>query len=76
MTPKDRIKTSMDHMTVAALELGTAYEEHGSIKATLIVNCQPTRKLGQLGITYNEDKPVLHNLVAILQELVKRVEGK
>lgn len=48
-----------------------AYEarQFREIQATLIVNCEQGRRLGRLGLQYDKDKVVLHNLVAILDSL-------
>jgi hypothetical protein len=53
-------------------KLGYAAHQYGEIRATLIVNCMEGRALYKLGITYDDKKTVLNNLVAILLDLLDR----
>ena len=50
--------------------------ELNEIRATLVVNCREGRRLSHLGISYQDDRPILHNLVRMLHELVERIDAK
>jgi hypothetical protein len=68
---------NFDEMTPAQVrEWGTKLAQQASewaqIKATLVVNCDPVRRLGRLGFEYEEHRSVLSNLVGILEGLADR----
>ena len=49
--------------------------QFGEIRATLIVNCEPGRVLHKHGLTYDDTRPVLWNLVGILTQLTEAVDA-
>jgi hypothetical protein len=63
-----------DNMTPNQVrEWGEKLTDHArqldEIRATLIVNCEPGRRLHNHGIDYDPFKSVLHNLCHILESL-------
>lgn len=66
MTPKQ----TRDWVSIL-LSCTRQFEE---IKATLIINCQRDRLLGQNGIIYDEKRTVLSNLISILRTLTEKIK--
>ena len=56
------------------MELVGQARSFGEMRATLIVNCMPGRPLHKLGIFYDESRPALANMVAILESLTEKAK--
>lgn len=74
-------KPNFDDMTPKQVrewgsEIGHQAAQFGELRATLIVNCRPGRALHGVGIAYDESKPVLKNLVSILEQLVDKAKSQ
>lgn len=55
-------------------ELGIGYDQLYSIKATLVVNCQPERELYKLGMRYEESRSIHDNMFIALDTMWKKIE--
>ena len=55
-------------------DLAYRASQFGEMRATLIVNCQPGRRLADLGIQYDDSKVSLTNLVHILDSLCNQID--
>lgn len=73
--------TNIDDMSIKEIrelcgDLGYTAQQFGEIRATLIINCQKEHAIGEFGITYDENRSVLNNMVYILEQLCNKINDK
>lgn len=74
-TLSDKVRDVGKSLASEVAKIEGMADEFGSIRATLILNCEPGRELNKLGLSYDQSKSVHANLVHILEQLVFKNKG-